>query len=188
MELIAHGENSLVEFKRDDIRPEQLAKEIVAFANTYDGRIILCAEDNGDIFGIRTKVIPIMRSFNGTEPEFEASEDFLKTTLYNNGLKSEAYDPYEPKNTPDDPNLDPNEPKNDPNPSLKAQILSVLQKNLQVTYQDMAQFSEESMVSVKCALTTLKMHGIIRRQGSTRSGSWQILKGASLEQSNKSSM
>jgi len=29
-ELIRHGENSGVEFKRDNIRPEQLAKEIEA--------------------------------------------------------------------------------------------------------------------------------------------------------------
>ncbi len=30
-DLINNGENSGAEFKRDDIRPEQLAKEIVAF-------------------------------------------------------------------------------------------------------------------------------------------------------------
>jgi len=33
LELIANGENSGVEFKRDDLHPEQLAKEIVALAN-----------------------------------------------------------------------------------------------------------------------------------------------------------
>jgi ATP-dependent DNA helicase RecG len=32
--------------------------------------------------GIRTKVIPQMRAFNGTEPGFEATEDYLKTTLW----------------------------------------------------------------------------------------------------------
>lgn len=32
--------------------------------------------------GIRTKVIPQMREFNGTEPGFEATEDYLKTTLW----------------------------------------------------------------------------------------------------------
>lgn len=32
--------------------------------------------------GIRTKVIPQMREFNGTEPLFEATEDYLKTTLW----------------------------------------------------------------------------------------------------------
>ncbi|MBF0565979.1 MAG: putative DNA binding domain-containing protein [Nitrospirae bacterium] len=51
-EIIANGENSGVEFKRDDIRPEQLAKEIVAFSNVQGGRIILGVEDDGQITGI----------------------------------------------------------------------------------------------------------------------------------------
>lgn len=33
LEIIINGENSGVEFKRDDVRPEQLAKEVVALAN-----------------------------------------------------------------------------------------------------------------------------------------------------------
>ena len=33
--------------------------------------------------GIRTKVIPKMREFNGTEPIFEATEDYIKVTLLN---------------------------------------------------------------------------------------------------------
>jgi len=53
IETIANGENSGVEFKRDDIRPEQLAKEIVALANFQGGRIILGIEDDGTISGIR---------------------------------------------------------------------------------------------------------------------------------------
>ena len=52
LELVANGENSGVEFKRDDIRPEQLAKEIVAFANARGGRILLGVEDDGRISGI----------------------------------------------------------------------------------------------------------------------------------------
>lgn len=38
LEIIAHGENSGIEFKRDDLRPEQLAKEIVALANLQGGK------------------------------------------------------------------------------------------------------------------------------------------------------
>lgn len=53
LEIIANGENSGVEFKRDDIRPEQLAKEAVAFANLQGGRILLGVEDNGEITGLR---------------------------------------------------------------------------------------------------------------------------------------
>jgi len=53
LEIIANGENSGVEFKRDDIRPEQLAKEIVAFANVLGGRILLGVEDDGQLIGLQ---------------------------------------------------------------------------------------------------------------------------------------
>lgn len=53
LEIIANGENSGVEFKRDDIRPEQLAKEVVALANLNGGRILLGVEDDGTISGVQ---------------------------------------------------------------------------------------------------------------------------------------
>jgi ATP-dependent DNA helicase RecG len=52
-ELIANGENSGVEFKRDDLRPEQLAKEIVALANLQGGSILIGVEDDESISGIQ---------------------------------------------------------------------------------------------------------------------------------------
>lgn len=52
LELIANGESSGVEFKRDDVRPEQLAKEIVALANFQGGRLLLGVEDDGAITGL----------------------------------------------------------------------------------------------------------------------------------------
>lgn len=51
LEIIANGENSGVEFKRDDVRPEQLAKEVVALANLRGGMILLGVEDDGAISG-----------------------------------------------------------------------------------------------------------------------------------------
>jgi ATP-dependent DNA helicase RecG len=53
LEIVANGENSGVEFKRDDIRPEQLAKEVVAMANFQGGRVLLGVEDDGSISGIQ---------------------------------------------------------------------------------------------------------------------------------------
>lgn len=52
LEIVRSGENSGVEFKRDDVRPEQLAKEIVALANFQGGRVLLGVEDDGRISGI----------------------------------------------------------------------------------------------------------------------------------------
>ena len=51
-ELIREGENARVEFKRDDIRPEQLAREMVAFLNERGGHIILGVEDDGTVTGL----------------------------------------------------------------------------------------------------------------------------------------
>ena len=51
LEIIANGENSGVEFKRDTIRPEQLAKEVVALANLDGGRVLIGVEDSGEITG-----------------------------------------------------------------------------------------------------------------------------------------
>ena len=53
LELIANGENSGVEFKSDDLRPERLAREIVALANFHGGRILLGVEDDRTITGVR---------------------------------------------------------------------------------------------------------------------------------------
>nr|VFK07856.1 MAG: ATP-dependent DNA helicase RecG [Candidatus Kentron sp. LPFa] len=52
LELIRNGENSLVEFKRDDITNEKLARELVAFSNSQGGRVLLGVEDDGGISGI----------------------------------------------------------------------------------------------------------------------------------------
>lgn len=53
LELIAYGENSFVEFKRDDVRPEQLAREIVALVNHRGGRILLGVDDDGTVVGLQ---------------------------------------------------------------------------------------------------------------------------------------
>ncbi len=52
-QIIANGENSGVEFKRDDCRPEQLAREIVAMVNLSGGMVLLGVEDDGTISGIQ---------------------------------------------------------------------------------------------------------------------------------------
>lgn len=52
-ELIANGENSSVEFKRDDLRPRTLAKELVAFVNFDGGRVLLGVDDDGTVSGLQ---------------------------------------------------------------------------------------------------------------------------------------
>lgn len=53
LEIIANGESSGVDFKRDDIRLEQLAKEVVAMANLKGGMVLLGVEDDRTISGLQ---------------------------------------------------------------------------------------------------------------------------------------
>jgi len=52
LEIIKNGETSGVEFKRDDVHPDQLAKEIAALLNLEGGIILLGVEDDGNISGM----------------------------------------------------------------------------------------------------------------------------------------
>ena len=53
-EIIQQGENSSVEFKEYGVKAESLAKEMVAFANSQGGVILLGVTDQGGITGIPT--------------------------------------------------------------------------------------------------------------------------------------
>jgi len=55
LELVANGESTLIEFKRDDVHAEQLAREIVALVNSHGGRVLLGVEDDGTLVGIQRK-------------------------------------------------------------------------------------------------------------------------------------
>lgn len=55
-DLLRNGENSGIEFKRDDVHPDSLAKEIAAHANLEGGRILLGVEDDGSVSGLTRTV------------------------------------------------------------------------------------------------------------------------------------
>ena len=52
VEIIRNGENSGVEFKRDDVRPEAVAKEMASLLNLEGGHILLGVEDDGAVSGL----------------------------------------------------------------------------------------------------------------------------------------
>ena len=61
--LIATGECQTIEFKRAASPAKDLAREIVAFANTGGGTLILGIDDSGQIIGID--------NFQKTDPYWE---------------------------------------------------------------------------------------------------------------------
>ncbi|MFP4090597.1 MAG: helix-turn-helix domain-containing protein [Cyclobacteriaceae bacterium] len=51
--LVNRGEGENIEFKRKVAHPEKIIREIVAFANTRGGDLLIGVDDNGNIPGIR---------------------------------------------------------------------------------------------------------------------------------------
>lgn len=51
-EILRNGENSGVEFKRDDVQPKNLAKEMAALLNLEGGHLLLGVEDDGTVSGL----------------------------------------------------------------------------------------------------------------------------------------
>ncbi|MDN5212549.1 ATP-binding protein [Fulvivirgaceae bacterium BMA12] len=51
--LVKSGENETLEFKRKAAHPEKIIKEIVAFANTKGGKLLIGVDDNGSLTGLK---------------------------------------------------------------------------------------------------------------------------------------
>ncbi len=54
--VIRQGENSSVEFKSAKAHPDSLARELVAFANTQGGTLLIGVEDDGHISGLNESI------------------------------------------------------------------------------------------------------------------------------------
>jgi len=52
LDLIRQGENASIEFKKELPRPESIAKEIIAFANTQGGTLLIGVSDDGRVCGV----------------------------------------------------------------------------------------------------------------------------------------
>ena len=61
-ELIHHDENSGVEFKRDDVTPQKLAKEMAALLNLEGGYILLGVEKDRSVSGLTRERVGRPRS------------------------------------------------------------------------------------------------------------------------------
>ena len=84
--MLRSGEDSTLEFKRDDVQNHDLAKELVAFLNLEGGAVLLGVEDDGSVSGttrdrleewvstlcrvkIEPPIVPLLSWARGVEPD-----------------------------------------------------------------------------------------------------------------------
>jgi len=81
-EIIEKGEDSFTEFKEEKVHSDDLAAEIVAFANTEGGRILLGISDKKEIKGVSKSDREMQRieniSHNNCEPSLAVSIEKIK--------------------------------------------------------------------------------------------------------------
>ena len=82
IEIIEKGEDSFTEFKEEKVHADDLAAEMVAFANTEGGRILLGISDKKEIRGISNPDREMQRteniSLNNCEPSLTVNIEKIK--------------------------------------------------------------------------------------------------------------
>ena len=78
--LVAQGEGATLEFKRKASFPEKIAREMIAFANTKGGIVLIGINDDGTIPGLKYpegESHVIKEALNKCKPHLEYSELFI---------------------------------------------------------------------------------------------------------------
>jgi predicted HTH transcriptional regulator len=75
--LIASGRSSRVEFVRDDIAPEQLARILVSMANLHGGHVLLGVNTDGGICGVHRPALEDWVMNNVCRPYVQPNLSFL---------------------------------------------------------------------------------------------------------------
>ena len=124
--------------------------------------------------GVRTKIIPLTRQFTGADPLFEATDDFLKTTITMVNA---------PENVPENPEMSlengkktENVPDFFPVNKFQGQLLSLIKDNPHITYNELSLKTKRDRKTVGRHLKILKEKGFLHREGPTKGGHWKVCK------------
>jgi ATP-dependent DNA helicase RecG len=133
--------------------------------------------------GVRTKIIPLMKQHNQTEPVFEATEDYVKTLLrkaqrHLNGEDVPLNASLEKKQpVPGAPKVHKpgrNAPEKAPLTSFQVQLVAKIKENPSVSYDVLAEKLYKNRTTVMRNIQKLKNIGALKRIGSKKIGYWEV--------------
>lgn len=122
--------------------------------------------------GIRTKVVPLIKKFSGTDPQFEATEDYFKTTVRPSNVPEGV--PEDKKMSPKSASIDKNIPESGVSGSIQGQLMSLLKGNPHLTYEELSKSVGYTRKTVQRHLQQLKRKGLLYRIGGARGGYWEV--------------
>jgi len=78
--LVSHGESASLEFKRKAAYPDKIVREMIAFANTHGGTLLVGISDDGGLPGLKhpeDESHVIRQSLNKCQPCLPVTETFI---------------------------------------------------------------------------------------------------------------
>ena len=100
-DLVKSGENETLEFKRKAAHPEKIVREIVAFANTRGGKLLIGVDDNGSLPGLKFAGEEQFAVNQAIQKFIKPKISFILKVIPLNAKKSViSYDIFESKNKP----------------------------------------------------------------------------------------
>ncbi len=124
--------------------------------------------------GVRTKIIPLTRQFTGSDPLFEATDDFLKTTITMGNVPGNVLGNRKMslKTGPKTEKVPGSYPVNE----FQGQLLTLIKDNPHITYNELSHKTKRDRKTVGRHLKILKEKGFLHREGPAKGGHWQVSK------------
>ena len=199
IEIIGNGENSGVEFKLDDIRPEQLAKEVavISFPQGISKPYVVRRKGREDVY-IRVGSTSRLATREQQARLFAMGGMFHTELMPVPGSSISSLDRVRLENYLKDIIQDPEIPQSDQewaqrllglgflvegpdaNPictvaGLQMQLLNALKKKPSADYATLARILDVSPATVKRNIQKLKNIGALKRIGSKKTGYWEVI-------------
>jgi predicted HTH transcriptional regulator len=118
--------------------------------------------------GVRTKIIPLTRQFSGLDPLFNATDDFLKTTITKANVPGNVPGKHEisQKDSPETEKAPYSHPANE----LQGKLLTLIRDNPHITYNELSLKTERARKTVGRHLKLLKENVFLHREGPAKGG------------------
>ena len=169
--LVAHGEDSRLQFKADVRNVDALAAEMAAFANSEGGRILIGVGDNDGLDGIsRTEVGRINQlSYHGLGSGIKRALDAWRKIDFTDDRDGCLFTATVHRKPVGEITLVAKPPK------TSGKILDILKQEEHLTIPELARLIGVTERSIERNIRKLQDQGLLRRIGPAKGGHWEVI-------------
>ena len=116
-------------------------------------------------------MVPLTEKFTGAAPDFQATDDFFKTTLRSANVPATVSE--SARMSLKNADIAKNVPDGAAFGTVQGQLMALLKANPRMTYEELAERVGQTRKTVQRHLQQLKAKGLLRRIGGAKGGYWE---------------